>query len=133
MGSHDEIRDVLGRYAAAWAAGDIGTVLGLYHDDFVLHYRGDSPLAGTHRGRDAALTALAEATARSHRELVRVVDVLAGDERGALVVVERLGRGAAAREVERVLVYRVTGGHLAECWLYDEDQRFVDHLWSTPT
>lgn len=32
--------------------------------------------------------------------------------------------------VQRVLVYRVLDGKLRECWLYDEDQRFVDALWS---
>jgi hypothetical protein len=30
-----------------------------------------------------------------------------------------------------VLLYRVEDGKLRECWLYDEDQRFIDELWST--
>jgi hypothetical protein len=120
------IADVLRRYADAWTAGDLATVLDLYHDDFVLHYFGESPLAGTHEGKDAALQALGLATARTDRVLVKVVDVLAGAELGALVVVENL----AGREVQRVLLYRVLDGKLGECWLYDQDQRFVDRLWS---
>ena len=125
------IRDVVRRYADAWVAGDLGRVLGMYHDDFTLHYFGTSPLAGTHQGKGAATQVLADATVRSGRVLVEVVDVLAGDERGAVVVVERLGRGDDARDVQRVLLYRVEDGKLRECWLYDEDQRFVDALWST--
>jgi hypothetical protein len=26
----------------------------------------------------------------------------------------------------------LAGTHLLRCWLYDEDQRFVDTLWSRP-
>jgi uncharacterized protein len=128
--SPQQIRETLGRYADAWQAGDLAQILDLYDDGFTLHYFGDSPLAGTHQGKDAATRVLAEATTRSERVLVRVVDVLAGDRLGALVVVERLGGDEQAREVQRVLLYRVDGGKLRECWLFDEDQRFVDQLWA---
>jgi hypothetical protein len=30
-----------------------------------------------------------------------------------------------------VLLYRVQDEKLRECWLFDENQRFVDKLWST--
>ncbi len=29
-----------------------------------------------------------------------------------------------------VLHYRTGGGKLTECWVYDEDQRAIDALWS---
>lgn len=123
---------VLHRYARSWAAGDLAATLACYHPEVVIHYFGDSPLAGDHRGLDAALGALAEATARSGRVLERVVDVLVGPERSALVVEERLGAAGddPGRVVQRVLVYRVEDDLLRECWLFDEDQRFVDALWS---
>ena len=35
--------------------------------------------------------------------------------------------------IRRVFVYTVRDDKLAECWLYDEDQPFVDTLWSVPT
>lgn len=126
--SDPTISTVLNRYADAWVAGDLAGIIDAYHDDFVLHYFGTSPLAGSHVGKAAALAILAEATARTNRELVSVVDVLAGAQLGALVVVERLG----TREVRRVLLYRTEDDRLRECWLYDEDQPFVDQLWSTP-
>lgn len=131
MTATESIGDVLRRYADAWSAGDLVRILDLYHDDFTLHYFGSSPLAGTHDGKDAAVQVLGEATARSGRQLVRIVDVLEGAERGALVVVERLGGDSdgGAREVQRILLYRVEDGRLRECWLYDEDQAFVDKLW----
>lgn len=87
-------------------------------------------MAGRHIGRDAALAVLAEATARTDRELVEVVDVLHGDRLGALVVIERLGSGTDRRECN---VSSSTGsrtGSSGSAGLYDEDQAFVDVLWS---
>lgn len=128
MADTDETAQVLREYAAAWLASDLDAVLGSYHDDITLHYMGESPLAGTHVGTDAAFAALGDASMRSSRQLVAVEDVLVGDSLGALVAIEDLGD--PPRRVRRVLLYRVQDGKLAECWLFDEDQRFVDRLWS---
>ena len=129
MSRHDETLRVLTDYADAWRAADAERVLGSYHDDIVIHYMGQSPLAGTHSGKEAAFAALGQASFRSGRQLVEVEDVLAGSDLGALVVTEDLG--APPRRVRRILLYRVLDGKLRECWLFDEDQRFVDELWST--
>jgi hypothetical protein len=60
--------------------------------------------------------------------LINVEDVLVGESLGALIVVEDLG--SPARRVKRVLLYRVQDEKLRECWLFDEDQRFIDSMWS---
>lgn len=129
MADADETRRVLERYSAAWLAGDLEVVLGSYHDDIELHYMGNSPLAGNHVGRDAAFAALGQASLRTSRTLVAVEDVLVGESLGALVAIEDLGD--PSRRVRRVLLYRVQDEKLRECWLFDEDQRFIDDLWST--
>jgi len=103
--------------------------LGAYHDEIVLHYMGESPLAGTREGRDAVMEVLGQASFRSSRKLIEVEDVLVGQNLGAILAIEDLGD--PPRRVRRVLVYRVEDGKLRECWLYDEDQRFVDQLWSS--
>ena len=128
MADRAETEAVLRSYADAWLAGDLEAVLGSYHEDFVLHYMGESPLAGTYRGRDEALQTLGLASFRASRKLIEVEDVLAGEEFGALVAIEDLG--VPPRRVRRVLLYRVIDGKLGECWLFDEDQRFIDALWS---
>jgi len=128
MADADETARVLRSYAAAWLASDLEAVLGSYHDAIELHYMGTSPLAGTHVGRDAAFAALGQASLRTSRRLVTVEDVLVGDSLGALVAVEDLGD--PPQRVRRVLLYRVQDGKLRECWLFDEDQRFIDRLWS---
>ncbi|MFM8992918.1 MAG: nuclear transport factor 2 family protein [Actinomycetota bacterium] len=99
--------------ADAWLASDLEKVLASYHDDIELHYMGESPLAGTHRGRDAAFAALGQASVRTSRKLIAVEEL-----------------GEPPRRVRRVLLYRVQDEKLRECWLFDENQRFIDGLWS---
>jgi ketosteroid isomerase-like protein len=128
VAGNEEIARVLRGYADAWLSADLEKVLASYHDDIELHYMGTSPLAGTHIGREAAFTALGLATARTARVLIDVEDVLVGNSLGALIAVEDLGN--PPRRVRRVLLYRVQDEKLRECWLFDEDQRFIDELWS---
>lgn len=114
------------RYADAWAAGDFPAMMAIYHDDFVLHWFGDTPHARTYRGKPDAIGALMEFTRRTGRRLVGIVDVMAGPERAVILARESLAANGETREVERALVYRVEDGLLAECWVYDQDQRFID-------
>ena len=129
MSDTGEIRDVLQRYCVAWLGGDLDGVIASYHPDFTLHYFGASPLAGTHRGKEAALDILAQATVRSARKLIEIEDVLAGHHRGLIIAIEELGDPPV--RCRRLLLYRVEDGLLRECWLYDEDQAFIDGLWSS--
>ena len=57
---------------------------------------------------------------------VAVDSVMADAHRAVIIARESLTAGGETREVERVLIYRVEGEQLAECWVYDEDQRFID-------
>ena len=123
-------REPVSRYAAAWLAGDRQTMLACYHDEFTLHYFGSNPLAGVHAGKPAALGILAEVTRRTNRKLIGIVDVMAGAERGAILVREIFSRDGRNVEVERLLVYSVCDGLLHQCWVYDQDQALVDEFLS---
>jgi ketosteroid isomerase-like protein len=122
----EHTRQAIGRYATAWLAGDRPALAACYHDDFTLHYFGHNRLAGDHKGKAAALSILAEVTRLTNRQLLAIVDVMAGPERGALLVRERFERDGKSAEVERLLVYAVHDGLLRECWVYDQDQALVD-------
>lgn len=122
------VRDAVARYAAAWLAGDRQAVAASYHDDFTLHYFGRNPLAGVHRGKPAALAILIEVTRRTNRKLIAIVDIMAGPERGAILVRESFTRDGKVAEVERLLVYSVRDGLLHHCWVYDQDQALVDEF-----
>ena len=119
-------RQAVTRYARAWLAGDRAALAACYHDDFTLHYFGRNPLAGDHRGKMASLAILAEVTRRTNRKLLGIVDIMAGPERGALLVRERFERDGNVAEFERLLVYAVRDGLLWECWVWDQDQAAVD-------
>lgn len=119
---------VLRRYADGWAAGE-PDLFDNYADDATFHYFGATDLAGSHRGEDACLTALITASARAPRTLLEVVDVLAGERSGALVVRELLRRDGEEHELVRTLRFRVADDRIVECWLLDEDQALVDRLW----
>lgn len=116
------------RYCDAWERGDVATIVDCYHDDVVLHWFGRNPLAGDHRGKPAALGALMQLQQRANRTLVAIHDVLASDDHGVVLARERFERDGRVLEANRVLVYHVRDGKLAECWIYDEDQRAVDEI-----
>ncbi len=124
----DEIQASVDRYVRAWAAGDMAAIFACYGDDFTLHYAGFNALSGDHVGKAAALATLADFSRRTGRELVRIVDVLSGRERGVVIAREALGPDDARVEVERTLVYRVAGGVFTECRVYDQDQALIDRL-----
>lgn len=120
------LRAVVARYATAWLAGDLVAIAACYHDEFTLHYAGQNPLAGTHRGKAAALAALAEVARRANRKLLGIDDVMAGSRRGAIFARESFSRDGRTTELERLLVYAVRDDLLSECWVYDRDQAAVD-------
>jgi ketosteroid isomerase-like protein len=122
----EHTRQAVSRYASAWLAGDRAALAACYHDDFTLHYLGRNPLAGDHAGKATALGILAEVTRRTNRKLLAIVDVMAGPERGALLVRECFQRDGRTADVERLLVYTVRDGLLSECWVYDQDQALID-------
>jgi hypothetical protein len=121
------------RYAAAWTADDLDGILSCYADDFTLHYFGDNPFSGHHVGRDAAFAVLLEVGARAPRKLIAVDEILAGPGAAALVAREAITVGDETTEIRRVLRYRVKGDRFTECWLYDEDQTFIDRAWADPS
>lgn len=128
--NRDEIDRVVRRYADAWRQNDLPVIVDSYHDEVVFHYFGRSPLAGTHRGKAACLALLMKVRERTNRQLLEISDVLVGDTRGAIAARERFERDGRTLELTRLLLYAVRDGKLAECWIYDQDQRAVDEFWS---
>jgi len=126
----ERVRNVVTRYATAWLAGDRVGMAACYHDEFTLHYAGQNPLAGTHRGKSAAYAVLADVARRANRKLLGVDDILAGPRRGAILVRELFSRDDRTAELERLLVYSVRDGLLLECWVYDRDQAVVDWFFA---
>lgn len=81
------------------------------------------------RRQEASVGAMMAVSGRAKRTLIDIVDVLAGDEMGAVVVRERLSKGTDESDVQRVILYRVADNKIIEAWLHDQDQRLVDRFW----
>ena len=124
--------DVMRRYLEAVRRGDWETGFGFFADDIVLHVPGRSSLAGEHRGRLAAEGYLKAALARSHGAEVEVelIDMLASEERVALMVRERFTRPGGTVEIRRANVYRLRGDRIAEVWIFEANQYEVDELFA---
>jgi uncharacterized protein len=124
--------DVMRRYLEAVQHGDWETGFGFFADDIVLHVPGRSSLAGEHRGREAAEGYLQAALARAHGAQVEVelVDMLASEERVALIVRETFSRPGADVEIRRANVYRLRGDRIAEVWIFEANQYEVDELFA---
>ena len=122
--------EVVRAYTEAWLAGDLGRVVDLYHPELVLHYGGSNPLSGEHCGKDAAIETLLAVQARTQRVPLQVIDVMESPDHAAAWVRERWVVDGEEIELDRLLVYRIADGMLAECWLYDQDQALVDRVLS---
>jgi uncharacterized protein len=122
----DEIYLVVKRYADAWLANDLRAIIDSYHDDVVFHYFGRSPLAGTHKGKAVCLGILKQVREKTNRKLIGIRDVLTGGKFGLIVAVESFEHKGVTVEIERMFRYAVQDNKLAECWIYDEDQRLID-------
>ena len=125
----DANHELIAKYATAWEAGDAETIVGLYHDDLVLHYFGQNELAGDHVGKPAGLAALLRVQQLTNRK-VKVHDIMSGPGHAAILAHETWERDGQGMEVNRVFVFHLRDGQIAECWVYDEDQRAVDAFWS---
>ena len=128
----DESRALMRRYIDAAREGDWDTASGFFAEDIVLRIPGRSGLAGERRGREAALAYIEAALARAHEGEVEVelIDMLASDERVALIVRERFRRPGGDVDILRSNVYRIAGGQISEIWIFEGDQYAVDELFA---
>lgn len=122
-------RSVIETYCDAWVAGDVLTVIGLYHDDLALTWPGRNHLAGVHEGQTASVEALLKLQELTGREPIEVVDILQGNDSVIAVVIERWTHPEdAARTVDlrRALEFTVIDRKLRTCRIYETDQHLVD-------
>ena len=122
--------DVIRPYLDAARRGDWDTAFGFFADDIALHIPGRSEFAGEHQGKQVAIDYIRTARARSEGAEVELelIDMLASEERVALLVRERFHRPDGVVEIRRANVYRVAGEQIVEVWIFEADQYAVDEL-----
>ena len=117
-------------YLDAARSGDWDTAFGFFADDIAMHVPGRSSFAGERLGKDDAIDYIQ--TVRSHYgegEIeLELIDMLASDDRVALLVRERFHGGGPSVEIRRANVYRVQGDRIVEISIFEADQYAVDEL-----
>jgi ketosteroid isomerase-like protein len=119
-------RELMTDYLAAAKRGDWDTAFGFFAEDIVIHIPGRS-FAGDRRGRDAAVGYIRAVRDRYRdgRIELELIDMLASEERVAVLVRERFHGDGPAVEIRRANVYRVRGGLIVEVSIFEADQYVV--------
>ena len=122
--------EVMTDYLAAAKRGDWDTAYGYFAEDMTVHIPGESAFAGDHCGRDAAIEYINAVRNHFMNDGIEleVVDMLAGEERVALLVAERFFGDDLPITIRRANVYRVRGGAIVEISIFEADQYVVDAM-----
>ena len=123
-------RELMSDYLAAARRGDWDTAFGYFAEDIEFHIPGRSAFAGHQRGKAAAVDYIQ--SIRDHYRdgeiELELVDMLASDERVALLVRERFHGEGPPLEIRRANVYRVRDDRIVEISIFEADQYVVDEL-----
>ncbi len=115
----------------AWGRGDIPALEKLVAEDLAWHIPGRTPIAGTHKGRDAVLAASQKAwELTDYRSKVEVHDAVANEEHSVALTRVTSRRGAKTLDIRGVEVAHMANGVVKEVWSLVEDQRPNDEFWS---
>jgi ketosteroid isomerase-like protein len=124
--------DILRRAYAAFAAGDVPTVLGLFSPDITWHVPGRSPLSGDYKGHEDVVGFFTKSMELSGGTLRIDVDELigSGDTVVALTTVSARRNGQSWSSPE-AHVWHVRDGKAVDFHEYQGDQQTEDEFWSS--
>jgi len=114
----------------AFRSGDVEALAGLFAEDTVWHWPGNSSLGGEFSGRDAVLGLLAKLGEMVDSLEFVDEDFLASDTRTVALAHMKVTRGDKTLEYDVCEVVRWRDGKVAEEWLLVDDQYAYDEFWS---
>ena len=112
-------------------AGDVETFLDLHTDDVLVHITGRNALSGDFKGRaEIASSFQQQIEALDSPPVFELHDVLATDDHGVILGVQRAMRGGKTLETSTVVVAHLRDGKFAEIWVTSTDPYAEDEFLS---
>jgi len=125
-------RQVIERAYAAFAAGDIPTVLQTMDEKILWHVPGRGPLSRDYRGHQEVLAFFQHFTELSGGTFrIQVDDALANDQRVIVLVTESAERKGRTWSSPQVHAWTIKNGKAVVFWQYQGDQQTEDEFWSS--
>jgi uncharacterized protein len=116
---------------AAFSAGDMATLNGLFAEDAVWHSPGSGTMSGPKRGREAILAFFGETMARSNGTFtVTLQDLASSDERVYALHHAHAEREGKVIDLDDVLVFHVRDGVVTEVRDFSPDTGESDAFWA---
>ncbi len=123
--------ELLKKGYAAFASGDMAVLTELFADDVTWHVSGNSPISGTHRGREAVFAVFARTGQLSGGTFkIDVHDVVANDVHAVALTRATASRQGKQYDAMDTDVYHMSGGKVTEFWSFAEDTKKADEFWS---
>ena len=121
--------DTLRNMYDAFAKGDVETVMGQLTDDIEYHISGRSPVSGSYLGKDEVLGFFGKLMQLSGGTFrLEVEDILANDEHGVVLTIERGQRDGKTLNNRAVHVWDIRDGKFAQFRGYNEN--VWDEFWA---
>ena len=123
--------ELLRRGYEAFAAGDMDTVLALFHPDIVWHIGGSNQTTGEYRGHQEVMGFFGKVMELSGGSFhLNVHDIVANDAHGVALVTAYAERDGLAIAVREANIWHLANGQATEFWAFAEDQAVVDRLFA---
>ncbi|MBA3778140.1 MAG: nuclear transport factor 2 family protein [Chloroflexi bacterium] len=121
------IEDAIRQSTDALNRGDVERFLSFHTNDVVIHFPGRSPLAGDHRGQEAARKLIQGQTQAGGT--TEIHDILSSGEHAVLLGLVRFTPpGGQPIEDRQVIVLHHREGKFSEVWIYPENQYGLDEM-----
>ena len=129
MSEHPNV-DLLRRGFAAFAAGDLTTLEGMFADDAIWHVPGRHRFSGDYEGKAAIFQYFGEFIQDMDSFTQDIHAMFADDEHGVVLVKATATRGDDRLEANNVLVFHADDGLVTEVWVASTDPYAGDEFWA---
>lgn len=130
MNEHPHILRVKQGYAA-FASGDIATLIQLFAANAIWHSPGHNPISGNYQGINAILGYFSKfATLSQNQFQVELIDVLANDSRAIALTRDTATRQGETVSWEGGVIFQFQANKVIAAWAFNYDQSWVDEYWN---